>query len=223
MYVSILVAYNASPEDFYKNLCPGIENLGHSIYTRSIQTPFISKIGWLFLSHKHTDLCRLTELLESILHHLNPDGPLIALGFLFKNIWDGYKTPPLLAGVPTPATSALPKRQAVRTVHVKVAKEHETDAIVLLHKALQTTLFKHSTNLTMKLVPLFSDCLPSAEQDAIHCTITKQALCLAKFEFVSNPHINLIDKSSVKLHNHSLRTIVLAYHHNWKKTFLSID
>jgi len=111
----------------------------------------------------------------------------------------------------------------VQAVHVEVAKEHETDAIVLLHKALQTTIFKRSMNLTMKLVPLFSDCLPSAEQDAIRCTITKQALCLAKFEFVSNPHINLIDKPSVELHNHSLCTIVLAYHHNRKKTFLSID
>jgi len=72
-------------------------------------------------------------------------------------------------------------------------------------------------NLTMKLVPLYSDCLPSAEQDAICCTITKQALCLAEFKFVSNPHINLIDKPSAKLHNHSLCTIVLAYHHNGKK------
>jgi len=75
MYVSVLIAYNASPEDFYKNLCPGVKNLGHSIYTRSIQAPFISKIGWLFHSHEHTNLRHLTELLESILHHLNPDGP----------------------------------------------------------------------------------------------------------------------------------------------------
>ena len=93
MYVSVLAAYNASPEDFYTNLCPGIENLGHFVYIRSIQAPFISKIGWLFHSHEHTDLRRLTELLESILHHLNPDGPPIALGFQFKNIWDGSKTP----------------------------------------------------------------------------------------------------------------------------------
>ena len=106
---------------------------------------------------------------------------------------------------------------------MEVDKEREAEAIVLLHKALRTTAFKRSTNLTMKLVPLFSDCLPSAEQDAIHCTITKQALCLAKFEFVSNPHINFLDESSVELHNHSLRTIVLAYCHNQKKTFLSID
>ncbi len=75
MYVSVLAAYNASPEDFYTNLCPGIENLGHFVYTHSIQAPFISKIGWLFHSHEHMDLRRLTELLESILHCLNPDGP----------------------------------------------------------------------------------------------------------------------------------------------------
>ena len=76
----------------------------------------------------------------------------------------------------------------------------------------------------MKLVPLYSDCLPSAEQDAICCTITKQALCLAEFKFVSNPHINLTDKPFAKLHNHSLCTIVLAYHHKGKKkNFLSID
>ncbi len=75
MYVSVLAAYNASPEDFYTNLHPGIENLGHFVYTRSIQAPFISKIGWLFHSHEHTDLRQLTELLESILHCLNPDAP----------------------------------------------------------------------------------------------------------------------------------------------------
>jgi len=56
MYVSILVAYNSSLEDFYKSLHPSIENLGHNVYTHSIQAPFISKIGWLFHSHEHTDL-----------------------------------------------------------------------------------------------------------------------------------------------------------------------
>jgi len=75
MYVSVLAAYNASPEIFYKNLNPGIENLGHGIYTCSIQVPFISKLGWLFHSHEHTNLRHLTELLEPILHCLNPDGP----------------------------------------------------------------------------------------------------------------------------------------------------
>jgi len=79
MHVSVLVAYNSSPEDFYKSLCPGIENLGHNVYTHSIQAPFISKIGWLFHSHEHTNLHHLTELLESILHCLNPDGPPLFL------------------------------------------------------------------------------------------------------------------------------------------------
>jgi len=112
----------------------------------------------------------------------------------------------------------------VRAVHVEVAQEHEKEAIAFLHKALRTKSFKQTTNLTMKLVPLFSDRLPSEEQDAIRRAITKQALCLAEFEFVSNPHINLIDEASTELHNHSLRTIVLAYRHSGKKkTFLSID
>jgi len=68
MYVSVLVAYDSSQEDFYKSLCPDLENRGHNVYTCSIQALFISKIGWLFHSHKHTDLCCLTELLEDILH-----------------------------------------------------------------------------------------------------------------------------------------------------------
>jgi len=29
MYINILVAYNSTPEDFYKNLCPDMENLGY--------------------------------------------------------------------------------------------------------------------------------------------------------------------------------------------------
>ena len=93
MYVSVLVAYNASPDEFYKSLRPEIENLGHNVYTRSIQAPFLSKIGWLFHSHEHTDLRRLKELLELLLLRLNPNGPPIVLGFQFKNIWDGSKTP----------------------------------------------------------------------------------------------------------------------------------
>ena len=92
MYVSILVAFNATPEEFFKSLRPSIETLGHNVYNRSIQAPYISKIGWLFHSHEHTDLRRLTEVLESILRRLKPDGPPIALGFQFKNIWDGSKT-----------------------------------------------------------------------------------------------------------------------------------
>jgi len=66
MSVSVLVAYNSTPEDFYKNLCPDMENLGHNIYTHSIQAPFLSKIGWLFHSHEHMDLHHLTEFLETL-------------------------------------------------------------------------------------------------------------------------------------------------------------
>jgi len=93
MYISVLVAYNCSPDDFYKNLCPDMETLGHNVYTHSIQAPFLSKIGWLFHSHEHTNLCHLMEFLEKLVHRLNPDGPPIAFGLQFKNICDGYKTP----------------------------------------------------------------------------------------------------------------------------------
>jgi len=79
MHVSVLVAYDSSQEDFYQSLRPALANLGHNVYTRSIQTPFISKIGWLFHSHEHTDLRHLTELLEDILHRLNPSGPPLLL------------------------------------------------------------------------------------------------------------------------------------------------
>jgi len=112
MYVSVLVAYNASPDEFFKSLHPEIENLGHSVYTHSIQAPFLSKIDWLFHSHEHTDLYHLKELLELLLLRLNPNGPPIVLGFQFKNIWDGSKTPkatfPPLAGAPATTTSAPP-------------------------------------------------------------------------------------------------------------------
>jgi len=98
------VGYNSPQEDFYKSLQPNMENFSHSIYTQSIQAPFISKIGWLFHLHKHTDLHHLTELLEGLLHWINPNDPPIALGFQFKNIWDGSKTPkaipPLATGLP---------------------------------------------------------------------------------------------------------------------------
>jgi len=72
---------------------------------------------------------------------LIPNGPLIALGFQFKNIWDGSKTTkatlPSATGPSTNAIpSAQPKYQIVRAVHVKVAKEHEGIAVNLIHKAL---------------------------------------------------------------------------------------
>jgi len=102
MYVSVLVGYDTTQEDFYKSLPPEME-MSHQVYTCSIQAPFISKIGWLFHSHEHTNLPCLTEILEGILCHLNPTGPTIALGFQFKNIWDGYKTPK----TPIPPASSL--------------------------------------------------------------------------------------------------------------------
>ena len=71
--------------------------------------------------------------------------------------------------------------------------------------------------------PLFSSHLPSMEQDILYHTITKQVQCIAEFEYVSNSHINLLDKPSVALSNHSLHSIVLAYHHNQKKTFFSLN
>ncbi len=93
MYVSILVSYDSTQEDFYKRLHPEMENLLHQVYTLSIQAPFISNIGWLFHSHKHTNLPCLANSLEGILCCLKLNGPTITLGFQFKNIWDGYKTP----------------------------------------------------------------------------------------------------------------------------------
>jgi len=96
-------------------------------------------------------------------------------------------------------------------------------AITLLHKALHTKAFRATTNLTMKLVPLFSDRLPSVEQNIIRRTITKQALCLVEFEYVSNPHIDSIDEHCAALKNHSLHSTVLSYQHGKKKTFLSLD
>jgi len=83
--------------------------------------------------------------------------------------------------------------------------------------------FRRTTNLMMKLVPILSDCLPSLKQDILCHTITKQAQCIAEFKYVSNPHIDLLDNPSVALSNHSLCSIVLAYCHNCKNTFLSLD
>ncbi len=122
MYISVLVAYNCTPEDFHKNLHPDMENLGHYVYTCSVQAPFLSKIGWLFHSHEHMDLRGLTEFLEKLVRRLNPEGPPIAFGLQFKNIWDGYKTPkatPLpTAGVPSATPLVQPKCQAVQAIHV---------------------------------------------------------------------------------------------------------
>jgi len=76
----------------------------------------------------------------------------------------------------------------------------------------------------MKLVPLYSDCIPSMQQDILWCTITKYAQCLVVFKHVSNPHINCLDVCSNLLSNHSLCLIALSYWVNCKaRTFLSLD
>jgi len=91
--------------------------LGHNVYTHTIQAPFLSKIGWLFHSHKPTDLHYLMKFLETLVWRLNPAGPLIAFGLQFKNIWDGYKTPKAIplpsTGAPCATPLAQPKCQAV--------------------------------------------------------------------------------------------------------------
>jgi len=72
---------------------------------------------------------------------------------------------------------------------VEVANKHEGIAVNLIHKTLHSTTFRHTTNLMMKLVPLFSDHLPSMEQGILCQTITlstKQAQCVVEFEYVSN-------------------------------------
>jgi len=201
----------------------------HKVYTHSIQALFISTIGWLFQLHKHSDLSYLTKLLEGLLPCLHPDRPTIALGFKWKNIWDGTKNTKSLALPPScTANSATPlpqpKHQFIKAVHVEVAKEYEGIAAVLVCKALHSTAFRCTTNLMMKLVPLYSNHTPLMQQDNLLHTITKHAQCLAVFEHVSNPHINCLDKHSDLLSNHSLHLIVLTYWINWKlKTFLSLD
>ena len=152
MYISVLVAYNSPQEDFFKSLHPEMENLSHKIYTCSIKAPFISKIGWLFHLHKHTDPQHLIEILEGILHWLNPNGPIIALGFQFKNIWDGIKmlkaSLPSASGPSTNATaSAQPKHQIVKAVHVELPRNmrvfpstSSTKPFKVLHLGTQQTL-----------------------------------------------------------------------------------
>jgi len=92
---------------------------------------------------------------------------------------------------------------------MEVTKEHEGIATNLIDKALCSTAFRHTTNLMMKLAPLFSDLLPSTEQDILCWTITKQAQCIAEFKYMSNCHIDLLDKPSAAMKNHSLCSIVI--------------
>jgi len=141
----------------------------------------------------------------------------IALGFQIMSIWDCIKLLrsllPLLAVPPQwpLGPSGQPKCQIVKEVHIEAAKEFEGIAANLLHNALQCTAFWHTTNLMIKLVPILTNCMPSLNQDIIYCTITKQVLCLAKFEYLSNPYIDILDIPSPALKNNSLHSLVLAY------------
>jgi len=127
--------------------------------------------------------------------------------------------PPMMA-----LPSSQPKHQIVKAVHIEVAKDFEDITPNLLHKALQSTSFwTCTTNLMIKLLPLLTDCMPSVNQDLLCHTITKQGLCVAEYEYVGNPHIDLMDEPSLVLKNNSLCSLVLAYHQKHKKTFLPLD
>jgi len=88
----------------------------------------------------------LSEILEDLLGCLLPNGPTIALGFKWKNIWDGTKTTQPLS-LPSNQTvgSAQPntqsKHQFIKAIHVEVAKEYEDIAADLVHKALHSMAF----------------------------------------------------------------------------------
>jgi len=75
----------------------------------------------------------------------------------------------------------------------------------------------------MKMVPILSSCLPSVQQDILHQTITRQAQCIVEFEYVSKTQNDLLKNPSMALSNHSLCSIILAYCHNQKRTFFSLD
>jgi len=92
----------------------------------------------------------------------------------------------------------------------------------LVHIALCSTAFWCTTNLMMKLVPLYSDHIPLVQQDILDHTITKQAQCLAVFEHVSNAYIKCLDECSDLLSNHLLHPIVLSYRINCKAKNLGI-
>jgi len=105
-----------------------------------------------------------------------------------------------------------------------VDKELEDIATNYLHRTLRSVLFRRTTNLRMKLVPVLLDRVPSFMQDTIRSMITKQARCLEAFEYVVNPHIDCLDEPVELLKNHSLRTIALSYRFSGGlKTFLSLD
>ena len=229
MFLAILVGYNSDKAEFYKNIREHMSISTSTIFTRVVQRPFIAKIGWIFCSHEHTDLHWLTEILENTVGRLNTTGEHIQYGLQFKNIWDGYKTPKGTAPTPGSATAATTplgpaKRTQVKAVHVEVDKDLEDIATNYLHRALRSGVFRRTTNLKMKLVPVLSDRVPSVMQDTIRSMITKQARCLEAFEYVVNTHIDCLDEPVALLKNHSLRTLALSYRFSGGlKTFLSLD
>ncbi len=102
------------------------------------------------------------------------------------------------------------------------AKEYKALQLTWCTKPFAALLSGAPFYLMLKLVPLYSDCIPMKQQDILQHTITKHAQCLAVFEHLSNPHINLWMNSV--LSNHSLCLIALSYQINKKaKTFLSLD
>ena len=172
MFLAILVGYNSDKADFYKNIREHMANSASTIFTRAVQHPFIAKIGWIFCSHKHTDLRWLAEVLENIVGQMNTTGKHIQFGLQFKNIWDGYKTPkgtpPTLGSATVAAAPTGPSKHIqVKAVHVEVDKELKDIATNYLHRVLRSVAFRRTTNLQMKLVPVLSDHVPSSMQDTI--------------------------------------------------------
>jgi len=121
--------------------------------------------------------------------------------------------------------SPQPKYQFIKVVHVEVAKEHEGIAADLVCKTLHSTTFRCTTNLMMKLVPLYSDCtIWCNKRSSSTPSPNMPNACLAMFEHVSNPHIDCLDECTDLLSNHSLCLIALSYWINQKaRTFLSLD
>jgi len=140
----------------------------------------------------------------------------------YQESWPLSLSPSPVAGSAIPNSQS--KHQFIKAVHVEVAKEHEDIAANLVHKALHSKAFWHTTSLMMKLVPLYSEHIPLAQQDIPYCTIMKQVQCLGIFEHISNPHIDFLDDCSDLPSNHSFHSIALSYQINCKaKTFLSLD
>jgi len=101
----------------------------------------------------------LAEILENTVGQLNTTGEHIQYGLQFKNIWDGYKTPKGTSPTPGSATAAVTptgpaKQTQVKAAHVEVDKDLEDIATNYLHRALRSVVFRQSTNLRMKLVPV---------------------------------------------------------------------